>query len=290
LFVICSFTISKNFLEVHIGKFNRKGTMAMSFDLGIWYSEAPMTADEAGAYFEHINSDWVVVRRAAEIDAFLRDLLERFPDGWYPKPPPDSPDDPPIALLQSAAELRATAAAVAANGVPPAWPSEEPEDMPWATSPIAAQGSTVTLSISFSAVQRTAPVVHELAMRHGLVFYDPQSHHVALPRSLADKTTPALPPRRLMLRISGKPPNLGSTLLLDGVALGAGVVASRREAHAEARQLALSHRLDHYQVEDPGSLAQSLRWEPVSNNDLGLPGTVMPGVVVSQLKIVEPDE
>jgi hypothetical protein len=29
----------------------------MSFDLGIWYSEAPMTAEEAGAYFEHINSD-----------------------------------------------------------------------------------------------------------------------------------------------------------------------------------------------------------------------------------------
>jgi hypothetical protein len=256
----------------------------MSFDLGIWYSEVPMTAEEAGAYFEHINSDWVVVRRAAEIDAFLRDLLERFPDGWYPKPPPDSPDDPPAALLKSAAELRAAADAAPADWVPPPWPSEEPEDMPWATSPIAAQGSTVTLSLSFDAVERTAPAIYELAMRHGLVFYDPQSDHVALPPSLAGKTVPTVPRQLLVLRIAGTPPNLGATLLLDGRPLAAAVVASRREAHAQARQDALSLGLDHYQVEDPASLAQSIRWVPVAGDGSGPEDTA-----ISELRIAEPE-
>lgn len=259
----------------------------MSFDLGVWYSEVPMSSEEAGAYYHHINSDWVVVRRAVEIDAFLRDLLERFPDGWYPKPPPDDPEDPPAALLRSAAELRAAAAAPPADWVPPPWPPEElPEDMPWATSPISAQGSTVTLSISFSAVRRTAPVVHELAMRHGLVFYDPQSDYVALPPSLVGKTRSAPLKQSLVLRVSGNSPSVRWTLMLDGATLIAGIAASRREAHVEARRLAISKGLDRYQVDDPGSLSQSMRWDPVADD--GVPPE--DGVVISRLRLAEPPE
>ena len=38
----------------------------MSFDLGVWYSEAPMSLDQAQSYYEHINSDWVDLRRRPE--------------------------------------------------------------------------------------------------------------------------------------------------------------------------------------------------------------------------------
>jgi hypothetical protein len=142
----------------------------------------------------------------------------------------------------------------------------------------------VTLSLSFDAVERTAPAIYEMAMRHGLVFYDPQSDHVALPPSLAGKTVPTVPRQLLVLRIAGTPPNLGATLLLDGRPLAAAVVASRREAHAQARQDALSLGLDHYQVEDPASLAQSMRWVPVAGDGSG-PGDT----AISELRIAEPE-
>src|SRR5215469_4156160 len=230
----------------------------MSFDLGIWYSDVPIRLEQALSFYQHINQDWVSVRRSPEIDAFLHDLLTRFPDGHYPKPPLQDPDEPPAALLMTFAELRASAEArdadeIAAD-VKAAAASACDSESPWASSPVSAKGAWVVLAIVGSKIATTVPVIIDLALRHELVLYDPQEARLYLPPSLEGR--PVAPPdeRLMILRIAGKVPMLHATLLLNGETIETREFSNRRDAHKAARELARAHWLDYYQVEDRASL------------------------------------
>jgi hypothetical protein len=261
----------------------------MSFDLGVWYSEAPMTLDQAQSYYEHINSDWVDLRRRAEFDAFLLALQARFPDLRSPDDPPADPDEPPISQMQSVAEMKS------APQAGPEWLEEmrkkrpTPDESPWAAT-LDPHGSGIALSIRWSKVETVAPVVVDLAARANLLVYDPQNSHVFVPPTLAGKETAAMAPPRVTLEVAGNAPNVQATVTLDDRVLLDASVPSRREAHRHARALALEHGLDHYAVKDPHSLSGSTIWEPVSpDNPLnGVPRT--PGTQLFELKLRGEDE
>ena len=256
----------------------------MSFDLGVWYSEAPMTLDQAESYYEHINSDWVDLRRRAEFDGFLAALQARFPDLRSPDDPPADPDEPPISLMQSVVEMKS------APQAGPEWLEEmrkkrpAPDDSPWAAT-LDPHGSGIALTITWSAVERVAPVVVELAGRANLLVYDPQNSRVFVPPALAGKAAAAIPQPRVTLQVAGNAPNVKAIVALDDSVLLDTTVASRREAHRHARALALEHGLNHYAVNDPHSLSGSMIWEPVSpDNPLpGVPQT--PGTQLFKLKL-----
>jgi hypothetical protein len=257
----------------------------MSFDLGVWYSEAPMNLDQAESYYEHINSDWVDLRRRAEFDAFLVALQARFPDLRSPDDPPADPDEPPISLMMSVAEMKSAPQAA------PEWLEEmrkkrpAPEDSPWAAT-LDPHGSGIALSITWNMVETVAPVVVDLAARANLLVYDPQNSHVFVPPALAGKEPAAVAPPRVMLQVAGNAPNVKAIVTLDDRALLDTTVASRREAHRHARALALEHGLDHYGVKDPHALSQSITWEPASPI-----GTPMPaGSQLFEMKLRSEDE
>jgi hypothetical protein len=261
----------------------------MSFDLGVWYSEAPMSLAQAESYYEHINSDWVDLRRRAEFDAFLLALQARFPDLRSPDDPPADPDEPPISLMQSVAEMKS------APQVGPEWLEEmrkkrpAPEDSPWAGT-LDPHGSGIALSITWSNVERVGPVVVELAARANLLVYDPQNSRVFVPPALTGKEPAAIPSPRVTLQVVGNAPNVQATVTLDDRVMFDATVASRREAHRHARALTLEHGLDHYAVKDPHSLSGSMIWEPVSPDDplLGVPR--IPGTELLKLKLRGDDE
>ncbi len=256
----------------------------MSFDLGVWYSDAPMTLEQAASYYEHIKGDWVDLRRRAEFDKFLAALQARFPDLRSPDDPPADPDEPPISLMQSVAEMKS------APQVGPEWLEEmrkkrpAPEDSPWAAT-LDPHGSGIALSITWSNVEQVAPVVVDLAARASLLVYDPQNSRVFAPPALAGKAAAAIAPPRLTLQVAGNAPNVQAKNVLEDRVLLDATVASRREAHRQARVLALEHGLDHYAVKDPHALSQSMSWVPVpADNPLyGAPRT--PGTQLFELKL-----
>jgi hypothetical protein len=238
----------------------------MSFDLGVWYSEAPMSVEQAESYYEHINEDWVDLRRQPEFDAFLVQLQARFPDLRSPDDPPADPDEPPSSLLMSVAEMRA------APPPGPEWAEEmqrkrpSPEDSPWAAT-LSPTGSGIALSLTWSNVAAVAPEIVALAARANLIVYDPQEDRVFIPPALSGRHETAMAPPRVRLEIAGNAPNVHATIMLDDRVLFDATVASRREAHLQARSLTLEHGLDHYAVSDPHALAQAISWEPVPADD-----------------------
>jgi hypothetical protein len=256
----------------------------MSFDLGVWYSEAAMNLDQAESYYEHINSDWVDLRRRAEFDAFLQALQARFPDLRSPDDPPADPDEPPVSLMQSVAEMKS------APQAGPEWLEEmrkkrpAPDGSPWAAT-LDPHGSGIALSITWSKVETVAPVVVDLARRANLLVYDPQNGRVFVPPALAGKAAAAMAPPRVTLQVAGNAPNVQAIITLDDGVLLDATVPSRREAHRHARALTLEHGLDHYAVKDPHSLSGSMSWEPVSP-DNPLPGVQQtPGTQLFKLKL-----
>jgi len=61
-----------------------------------------LTQPQATEFFRHINTDWVVVRRQPEFDAFLGELLARFPSF----PPVSDLNQPPSAMLKTMDEVK----------------------------------------------------------------------------------------------------------------------------------------------------------------------------------------
>jgi hypothetical protein len=260
----------------------------MSFDLGVWYSDAPMTRQEASAFYHHINGDWVVVRRNAEFDAFFRELLARFPDRAPGAPLPD-PDQPPAAMTTTMAEIMAAPKPTAEEIKAFSRDFPRPDNSPWAAG-LVPEGSAIALSISWSRVGEVAPVVQELAERHGLVFYDPQSGEVALPPALQNR---AIGPRTsqdvLTVRIDGSGSALDVRISLGQSVLLETTMASRQEAHRRSRALALANGLPFYQVDDPKCLAQAMKWVPVPPDDpMRQFMPQIPGVEI--LRLTPPDE
>ena len=115
----------------------------MSYDLYLWRSPQPVTAQQAMTICQKLaedHDDAVIPHEA--VSAFHQDLIARFPK------------------LESLGD-------------------DEIDDSPWNMSPSATPGRVI-LVIGLSHVAQVSPTVQELAGRHGLVYFDPQSrvvHH-----------------------------------------------------------------------------------------------------------------
>jgi hypothetical protein len=124
--------------------------IVMSFDLAVWDGPVPSTHEEAarvfeGLYRQYLDTERPVVPTPA-IVAALGELLARWPDG-------------------DAAGERASA--------------------PWSWGPMAlnASGPLLYFGIDLPRCDRldVPAFVTELAERHGLIYYDPQSEQVRVP-------------------------------------------------------------------------------------------------------------
>lgn len=233
----------------------------MSYDVAVWYADAPMTPDQAATYLHHINRDWVVVRRAAAFDAFMAALGARVPDaaGMLPAL---SPDTVPSALLTTWDDMRHDAAGtpVPAAPVPPT--ALIPSDQPWSwIAELAPHGTTVVADIRS---EEAWTAMRDLAAEHGLVFYDPQSGELDNPPGIMDPDALTV---HLTMTITGRPPALAVRIALDGATIVDTVMPSRADAHAGARVIALAHDLPFYAVDDPATLAQSFGALPPGMGD-----------------------
>jgi hypothetical protein len=119
----------------------------MSFDLGVWYSDTPLTDEDAGdLYVKLCEETWIPIEENAAVDAFYADLTSRYPE------------------IDAISE-------------------EELENCPWSCAHDRS-GLHVLMAITWSRCAEIAPVVLNLAATHGLVCYDPQESKVHLPSHL----------------------------------------------------------------------------------------------------------
>jgi hypothetical protein len=119
----------------------------MSFDLAVWYEPAIVTAEEAARKYERIlEREPGTVVADPRAAGFHRELIARYPN---------------------LSDLTV----------------DEFEDSPWAMDPSVVVDAVI-LSMSWSMAEPALPYIRELAERHELVCYDPQSGAVYSPPSL----------------------------------------------------------------------------------------------------------
>jgi hypothetical protein len=239
-----------------------------SFDLGVWYSDAAMDVMEAAAVYNHINYDWVVVERRPEFDAFLSELTARFPDLRSPSEPAVSPDAPPASFLRTLDDLRTPPSEQRIRQTQSQEPP--PGDSPWQDT-LEPTGSSITLTINWDRVEETMPVIYQLAARHGLMVYDPQSNTLTLPPQIPCTGTSEIAQAHLKMQISGKTPALDVVLTLDGKVVANDTVTSRVQAHAQVREAAIRNHLAVYEVADPAIGIQAVQFVPVDADDPSMP-------------------
>jgi hypothetical protein len=122
----------------------------MSFDLGVWHSDRPITDQEAGdLYVKLCEQTWIPIEQNAAVDAFYAELNSRYPE---------------IDTL----------------------PENELDSCPWSCAHDRS-GLHVLMAITWSRCADVSSVVVELAAKHGLVCYDPQESKVYLPPDLQPK-------------------------------------------------------------------------------------------------------
>lgn len=129
----------------------------MSFDLWVWREEEPVTAREALLKYRWMVSE--EERSGPEPEMVPDGRVGEFYDdvcGVYP----------PLEL---------------ADG-----------ESPWSMSPFLVPDNYVALSMRYAEARDAAPAVIEMAMRHGLVCFDPQSVHVHNPPGIVDSDGPHL--------------------------------------------------------------------------------------------------
>ena len=187
----------------------------MSFDLAVCYTPIAMTAAQATAYHSHINRDWIVIERRQEFDDFMHDLMATYPDLRSPSDPDPSPDDLPMGFLWTVADLLALPKPTQEQIDASLQREPAPDNSPWSSN-LAPLGTTLSLGITWSRVEATAPGVFAIARRHGLTVYDPQSATVDVPAHLQGREDPDALAVHLTLRIAGQPPALAATLEMDG--------------------------------------------------------------------------
>lgn len=122
---------------------DKRGFQPVTFDLYLWASPSPVTADQADAICQRLaEGDQSVTTPSPRLLEFASELMARYP------------------RLEDAAS---------------------PEDSPWSMSPDVTP-ERVILCMSFSQAPQTSTGILELASRHSLVCYDPQGgqvHHPA---------------------------------------------------------------------------------------------------------------
>lgn len=130
----------------------------MSFDLCAWRENRPITASQALRTYWWLCGDETMadadeaefgVEVDERVDAFHAELLSTYP---------------PLEGLETA----------------------EADASPWSMTPDHLPGRYVITMMGFSDAPDTTPVIIDLAMRHGLVCYDPQAWRVHNPPEIVD--------------------------------------------------------------------------------------------------------
>ncbi len=129
----------------------------MSFDLGVWYSSQPLTAAEAEERYSALHGNENGNGNGmgnANGQAAMDERLTRFVDELTSRYPQidDVADD-------------------------------EIDACPW-TLTFEFSPTHVRMPVMWARAEEIAPVVMEIADRHGLVCYDPQSRKIHLPPGL----------------------------------------------------------------------------------------------------------
>jgi hypothetical protein len=119
----------------------------MSFDLGVWYSESPLSDKEAGdTYLSLCNGVRTATKASPAVGVFYRELTNRYPE------------------LGSVSE-------------------HEIDSCPWNCAFDKSDGH-VLICIAWSRAEEMFPIVVTMAGKQGLVCYDAQADKVYLPTRL----------------------------------------------------------------------------------------------------------
>jgi hypothetical protein len=122
----------------------------MSFDLGVWHSDVPLSDKEAAEIYVHLCQDWPYLKgESHSIVSFYDELTRRWPEI-------DTVPDEEIDNL---------------------------EYCPWSCA-LSHSDIAVVTSCVWSMADEVEAFVRELAQRHRLVLFSPQSGSVYLPEHL----------------------------------------------------------------------------------------------------------
>jgi hypothetical protein len=122
----------------------------MSFDLGVWHSEVPLTDAQAADIYVHLCENWPYLEGgSSSIATFYCELTGRWPE--IDTVPEEKIDDT--------------------------------EYCPWSCA-LAHSGMAVVMSCVWSMADNVAVFVRDLAKKRGLVLFDPQTGEVTLPEHL----------------------------------------------------------------------------------------------------------
>ena len=122
----------------------------MSCDYGVWYSEQPVTREQAGSIYIALCQDWPFLEgEQPSVRAFYEDLIKRWPE------------------LDSIPEDKIG----------------DHDYCPWSCE-ISHSGMAVVTACVWPMADKVGLFMRELATKHNLVFYDPQSERVSLPQQL----------------------------------------------------------------------------------------------------------
>lgn len=119
----------------------------MSFDLGVWYSQVPLSDEEAAEIYVHLCGDWPYLGgEHHSVGSFYEELTKRWPEI-------DTVPDERI---------------------------DDLEYCPWSCA-ISCSGMAVVTSCVWSMADKVESFIRELAKQHKLILFDPQSGKVHLP-------------------------------------------------------------------------------------------------------------
>jgi hypothetical protein len=122
----------------------------MSCDYGVWYSETFLTNEEAAKIYIGLCEQWPFLEgENRSVRAFYDELTKRWPEL-------DTVPDEKI---------------------------DDHEHCPWSCA-ISHSGSAVVTSCVWPMADKVGSFLKQLANKHHLVFFDPQSKRVALPEHL----------------------------------------------------------------------------------------------------------
>jgi len=119
----------------------------MSYDLAVWFPHKRMSPEEAGqTYTRMCSSDFAALQQHPAIDAFYKELTGRYPE------------------IDTIPEERI----------------DDHDYCPWSCA-LDHTPAYVVMPCVYSQAENVHRYVHELARRHGLALYDPQSSRITFP-------------------------------------------------------------------------------------------------------------
>ena len=122
----------------------------MSFDLGVWNCEEPLTDAQASETYLRLCGEWPYLEgENAAVEAFYRELIQRWPE------------------IDTILDDRVG----------------DFDFSPWSCA-LKHSGRAVVMSCVWSKAADVAQYVEALARKHGLLLFDPQANRVILPEHL----------------------------------------------------------------------------------------------------------